>query len=55
MVSRFETIEHIGPRHVADFEEIADPEERAIRQRAAFERVQALLRALKGATREREQ
>ena len=46
MVSRFETAEHIGPRHVADFDEIADPDERANRQRAAYERVQALLRAL---------
>jgi hypothetical protein len=54
LAQKFETVEHVGPRHVADFEEIADPEERAIRQRAAFERVQALLRALKGTTRERE-
>lgn len=44
---QFETVNHVGPRHVADFDEITDPEERAARQRAAFERVQALLRALK--------
>jgi hypothetical protein len=46
LANKFESVEHIGPRHVADFDEIADPDERANRQRAAYERVQALLRAL---------
>jgi hypothetical protein len=46
LAKKFESVEHVGPRHVADFDEIADPDERANRQRAAYERVQALLIAL---------
>lgn len=35
-----------GPKWVADFLEIADPEERAIQQRAAYEQITALLQSL---------
>jgi len=44
----FETIEHIGPKMVSDFEEIEDREEIARVRRDAFERVNALLDALDG-------
>ncbi len=40
---KFASPDHIGPKHVADFEEITDPDERALIQRDAFERVHALL------------
>lgn len=36
----------IGPKSVADFDEISDPEEQKMRQRDAYERVQRLLTAL---------
>jgi hypothetical protein len=38
--------DHVGPKSVADFEELTDPEERAFIQRDAHERVQDLLRRL---------
>lgn len=37
---------HIGPKFVADFEEVTDPEERALLQRDAYERVNYLLEKL---------
>lgn len=37
---------HIGPKFVADFEEIVDVEERALLQRDAFERVDHVLMKL---------
>jgi hypothetical protein len=40
---KFASPDHIGPKHVADFEEITDPDERALIQRDVFERVHALL------------
>ncbi len=43
ITEEFASPEHIGPKHVADFEEITDPEERALLQRDAYERVNALL------------
>ena len=43
---KFLSPNHIGPKSVADFEEIADQEERGLRQRDAFERVDYLLRQL---------
>ena len=43
IAGKFSSPEHIGPKFVADFEEITDPEERALRQRDAFERVSQLL------------
>lgn len=42
----FATEKHAGPRFVADFEEIVDSEERAIRERDAYEKVNYLLRRL---------
>ncbi len=43
---KFATLDHIGPRDVAEFDESLDAEERSIRQRDAFERVQYLLKRL---------
>jgi len=43
---KFQSPEHIGPKHVADFEGIEDEEERALKKRDAFERVDYLLRKL---------
>jgi hypothetical protein len=46
MGAHFATADHRGPRHVADFENIQDVEERARVQRDAYERVNALLERL---------
>jgi hypothetical protein len=43
---KFASPEHIGPRHVADFESVTDMEEREALQRDVFERVDRLLREL---------
>lgn len=43
----FASTEHVGPKFVADFEELTDPEERDILQRDAFERISALLERLR--------
>ncbi len=43
---KFASHEHIGPKHVADFEGITDHDEREIVQRDVFERVDYLLRGL---------
>lgn len=43
---KFASPDHVGPKSVADFEELADPEDRALRQRDAYERVGYLLRQL---------
>jgi len=43
---KFASPEHSGPRFVADFYELADPEERALRARDAYELVWALLERL---------
>ena len=40
---KFLSPDHAGPKWVADFLEIAEPEERAIQQRAAYEQIRALL------------
>ncbi len=40
---KFLSPNHVGPKWVADFLEIADPEERAIQERAAYEQITALL------------
>ena len=40
---KFASPEHSGPKWVADFDGLTDPEARAIRQRDAFERVHRLL------------
>lgn len=42
----FSSPDHIGPKFVADFEEVEDTEERARIMRDAYERVQALLEIL---------
>jgi len=42
----FSSLNHIGPKFVADFEEVEDTEERARIMRDAYERVQALLERL---------
>jgi len=47
IAEKFASPEHIGPKHVADFEEIIDVEERARLQRDAYERVNALLALLR--------
>ena len=46
IAEKFGSPEHVGPKHVADFEEITDPEARALRQRDAYERVNAFLALL---------
>lgn len=43
---KFSSPEHIGPKFVADFLEITDPEDRAALQRDVFERVAFLLKGL---------
>ncbi len=47
IAEKFASPEHVGPKHVADFEEITDPETRALQQRDAYERVNALLALLR--------
>jgi len=42
----FASPEHRGPRHVADFEEVADPGTREAIQRDAYERVNYVLEQL---------
>ncbi|MBI4494590.1 MAG: hypothetical protein HY690_17570 [Chloroflexi bacterium] len=42
----FASPEHSGPVFVADFEEFVDPEDRALRQRDANERVNDVLERL---------
>ena len=44
---KFASPEHVGPRFVANFDGLDDPEERALRQRDAYERVAILLKRLK--------
>lgn len=41
--SKFRSVDEVGPKWVADFLAIADPEERAIRTRDAYETVSRLL------------
>jgi hypothetical protein len=43
---KFYSPEHVGPKWCADFDEISNPQDRAIRQRDAFERVNDLLTRL---------
>jgi hypothetical protein len=44
---KFASPQHVGPKHVADFEGIADTGERETIQRDVFERMNYLLRALR--------
>jgi hypothetical protein len=46
LAEKFASPDHAGPKHVADFEGITDAEERALLQRDAYERVNALLSLL---------
>lgn len=46
IAGKFSSEKDFGPKSVADFEEIDDPEERERIQRDAYERVNALLRKL---------
>ena len=46
IAEKFASPDHTGPKSVADFDEITDPEERDVVQRDAYERVQDLLRRL---------
>ena len=43
IAAAFASVDHIGPVSVADFEEVTDPEDRALLCRDAFERVSLLL------------
>jgi hypothetical protein len=43
LASKFATLDHVGPKDVAEFDETLDDEERAIRRRDAFEKVNFLL------------
>ena len=51
IAEKFASPEHVGPKHVADFDDTADPEDRARLQRDAFERVNAFITRLKGLKR----
>ena len=44
IAEKFASPDHTGPKAVADFDELTDPEERAVIQRDAYERVQDMLR-----------
>jgi len=46
IAKRFASEKHVGPKSVADFEELIDPDERAIRERDAYEQVNYLLERL---------
>ena len=46
IAEKFASPDHMGPKFVADFEDIQDRDERAIRMRDAYERVSHLLRDL---------
>lgn len=50
--SKFASIEHVGPKWVADFLEIRNPEDRAITMRRAYEKVKELLDVLEVPTLE---
>jgi len=47
IAEQFASPEHVGPKFVADFEEVQDREDRALLLRDAFEKVDHLLRSLK--------
>lgn len=46
IAEKFASPDHTGPKAIADFEELTDPEERARIQRDAYERVQYFLQKL---------
>lgn len=47
IAEKFASPGHVGPKHVADFEEINDEEERDRVRRDAYERVSAFLALLR--------
>ena len=47
IADKFATVTHVGPKFVADFDDVQEPEERAALMRDAFEKMDYLLRALK--------
>jgi len=47
IAEKFASPEHVGPKHVADFEGTADAEARALLQRGAYERTNHLLELLR--------
>jgi hypothetical protein len=47
IAEKFASPDHVGPKHVADFADISDPEERARVQRDTYERVNALISKLR--------
>ena len=46
IAEKFASLDHVGPRDVADFDETLDDETRAISQRDAHEKVNYLLQKL---------
>ena len=46
IASKFTSENDMGPKFVADFEEIDDPDDRALRQRDAYERIHYVLKKL---------
>jgi hypothetical protein len=46
-ISKFASIEHVGPKWVADFLEVADKKDRNIIMRRAYEKISELLDILK--------
>lgn len=46
IAKHFASEKQVGPKYVADFEEISDPEDRALLQRDAYERVSYILNKL---------
>jgi predicted nucleotidyltransferase len=47
IADKFATVTHVGPKFVADFEEVQEADTRATLMRDAFEKMDYLLRALK--------
>jgi hypothetical protein len=45
---KFESVDSVGPTFIANFDELDDPEDRELRQRDAYERIQYLLTKLRG-------
>lgn len=46
IAKRFASEKHVGPKYVADFDEISDPEDRELLQRDAYERVRYIMNKL---------
>jgi len=47
IAEKFASESHVGPKWVADFEDLSDPDDRALLQRDAYERITSLLRAVR--------